>query len=148
MERLADPAQLVVGEGDRIVVDRPIDTGQAICAQDRRDGHGIVGVNGRPAAIRHHRRTIVVRVVGVADRGRRGIERLPVRIGIDDLGDVVVGEICVVGALAPGIGRGLHAARRAGGLRGGLPFVEVVDRGSVAEDLLSNGGSGDPYRTS
>jgi hypothetical protein len=59
-------------------------------------------------------------------------------VGVADLLDVLVGEINVVRSLAFGIGRGLQPAGRAGGVRRGLAFIEIIDRRPVLENLLVN----------
>ena len=60
------------------------------------------------------------------------------RVCVADLLDVVVGEIAVVGPLAFGVGRRFQPAGRASGVRRGLAFVEIIDRGAILENLLVN----------
>ena len=68
VDRLVNyPAQLVIGEGDRVVRQRPIDTFQSSCAEIRRRIVRMIRVGGQTSTVHHRRHPIVIRIVSVVD---------------------------------------------------------------------------------
>src|SRR5205085_2943361 len=74
----------------------------------------------------------------ITDTRRRGRERLADGVCVTDLLGRIVNEIAVVCALALRVGRGLQTACRSGGVRSGLAFIEIINRGVILENLLVN----------